>query len=278
LAADTITFKDGASVIACGGGSVAFNGTSATCTVTYATTTGSPHSITAVFGGDANYLTSTSSALIQTVNHALTTTAVTSSPNPSVPFRTVTYTATVSVTTPGSGTPLAADTMTFKDGASTVVCGGGSVAFNGTTATCTVTYANTTGSPHSITAVFGGDANYATSTSPAYIQTVNHASTTTAVTSSSNPIARRTTVTYTATVSVTAPGSGTPLAADTLTFKDGGSVIACGSGSVAFNGTTATCTTSYNNANGSPHSITAVFGGDANYLASTSPVYPQTVT
>jgi hypothetical protein len=68
------------------------------------------------------------------------------------------------------------------------------------------------------------------------------------------------------------------LAADTLTFKDGGSVIACGSGSVAFNGTTATCTTSYNNANGSPHSITAVFGGDANYLASTSPVYPQTVT
>ena len=275
--ADTVTFKDGASTITCGSGSVAFNGTTATCVVTYASPTGSPHSITAVFGGDANYGGSTSSALTQTVNAAATTTAVASSANPSVAGQAVTYTATVAVTAPGAGTPSASDTVTFKDGASTITCGTGSVAFNGTTATCVVTYASTAGSPHSITAVFGGDANYGGSTSSALSQTVNKAATTTSLTSTSNPSVVGQQVFYTATVAVTAPGAGTPSNADTVTFKDGASTITCGSGSTVFNGTLATCSATYNTTTGSPHSITAVFGGDANYATSTSSALSQTV-
>ena len=275
--ADTVTFKDGASTITCGSGSVAFNGTTATCVVTYASPTGSPHSITAVFGGDANYGGSTSSALTQTVNAAATTTAVASSANPSVAGQSVTYTATVAVTAPGAGTPSASDTVTFKDGASTITCGTGSVAFNGTTATCVVTYASTAGSPHSITAVFGGDANYGGSTSSALSQTVNKAATTTSLTSTSNPSVVGQQVFYTATVAVTAPGAGTPSNADTVTFKDGASTITCGTGSTVFNGTLATCSATYNTTTGSPHSITAVFGGDANYATSTSSALSQTV-
>ena len=275
--ADTVTFKDGASTITCGSGSVAFNGTTATCVVTYASTAGSPHSITAVFGGDANYGTSTSSALTQTVNAAATTTSVASNHNPSVAGQAVTYTATVAATAPGAGTPSNADTVTFKDGASTITCGSGSVAFNGTTATCVVTYASTAGSPHSITAVFGGDANYGGSTSSALSQTVNKAATTTSVTSTSNPSVVGQQVFYTATVAVTAPGAGTPSSSDTVTFKDGASTITCGSGSTVFNGTLATCSATYNTTTGSPHSITAVFGGDANYATSTSSALTQTV-
>ena len=274
---DTVTFKDGASTISCGSGSVAFNGTSATCVVTYNATTGSPHSITAVFGGDANYGGSTSSALTQTVNAASTTTAVASSANPSVVGQAVTYTATVAVTSPGSGTPSSSDTVTFKDGASTISCGSGSVAFNGTSATCVVTYNATTGSPHSITAVFGGDANYGGSTSSALTQTVNKAATSTSVTSTSNPSVVGQQVFYTATVAVTAPGSGTPPSSDTVTFKDGASTISCGSGSTSFNGTLATCSVTYASTIGSPHSITAVFGGDANYATSTSSALSQAV-
>jgi Bacterial Ig-like domain (group 3) len=272
---DTVTFKDGASTISCGTGSVAFNGTTATCVAT--PTTAGSHSITAVFNGDANFATSTSSALSQTVNAAATTTAVASSANPSVVGQAVTYTAMVAVTAPGAGTPSNSDTMTFKDGASTISCGTGSVAFNGTSATCVVTSNSTTGSPHSITAVFGGDANYAGSTSSTLTQTVNKAATTTAVASSANPSVVGQAVTYTATVAVSAPGAGTPANSDTVTFKDGASTISCGTGSVSFNGTSATCVVTYNSTTGSPHSITAVFGGDANYSTSTSSALSQSV-
>ena len=169
------------------------------------------HTITAKYLGDPNYSASpTSSSITQTVNAAATTTAVASSANPSVVGQAVTYTATVAVTAPGAGTPSASDTVTFKDGASTITCGTGSVAFNGTTATCVVTYASTAGSPHSITAVFGGDANYGGSTSSALSQTVNKAATTTSLTSTSNPSVVGQQVFYTATVAVTAPGAGTP--------------------------------------------------------------------
>ncbi len=273
---DTVTFKDGASTISCGTGSVSFNGTTATCVVTYGSVTGgSPHSITAVFGGDANYGGSTSSALSETVNKASTSTSVTSTSNPSVVGQQVFYTATVAVSSPGAGTPSSSDTVTFKDGASTITCGTGSTSFNGTIATCGVTYNSTTGSPHSITAVFGGDANYATSTSSALSQTVNKASTTTSVTSTSNPSTVGQQVTYAATVAVTSPGSGTPSSGDTVTFKDGANTISCGTGSVAFNGTTATCVATPTSAGS--HSVTAVYGGDANYATSTSSALSQTV-
>ena len=272
-AADTVTFKDGATTITCGAGSVAFNGTTATCTAVYTSTTPASHSITAVFGGDANYTGSTSAAITETVSAAPTTTVVTSSSNPSVVGQTVTYTATVSVNTPGSGTPSAADTVTFKDNGTTITCGTGSVAFNGTTATCTAKYTAT--GTHPITAVFSGDVNYATSTSTAITQTVNQAATTSAVTSSADPSTTGQSVTYTATIAVTAPGTGTPPATDTVTFKDNGTTITCGTGSVAFNGTTATCVVKYTVVG--THPITAVFGGDTNYAGSTSPADTQTV-
>ena len=269
----TVTFKDGAATITCEAGSAAFNGTTATCKATYATTTGSPHSITAVYNGDSNYTTSTSSALTQTINKAATTTALASSANPSVAGQQVTYTATVSVTAPGAGTPTG--TVTFKDGAATITCEAGSAAFNGTTATCKATYATTTGSPHSITAVYNGDSNYTTSTSSALTQTINKAATTTALASSANPSVAGQQVTYTATVSVTAPGAGTPTG--TVTFKDGAATITCEAGSAAFNGTTATCKATYATTTGSPHSITAVYNGDSNYTTSTSSALTQTI-
>jgi hypothetical protein len=90
-----------------------------------------------------------------------TTTAVISSVNPSVVGQSVTFTATVTGSSPTG-------TVQFKDGASDlgapVTLSGGSAALN--------TAALTQGT-HSITAVFSGDANNATSTSSAVVQTVN---------------------------------------------------------------------------------------------------------
>ena len=72
---------------------------------------------------------------------------------------------------------------------------------------------------------------------------------------------------------------GTPTG--TATFFDGATPITCDEGSTSIqplNGSgAATCTTSTLSVAGSPHSITATYNGDANYLGSTSNTVSQTV-
>ncbi len=109
----TVTFKDGAATI----GTSALSGGSATLT-TSALSVGS-HSITAVYAGDANFTASTAAALTQAVHKAATTSAVTSSKNPSKHGVSVTFTAKIKSST--SGTPTG--TVTFKNGAATLGTG-----------------------------------------------------------------------------------------------------------------------------------------------------------
>ena len=120
-----------------------------------------------MYSGDTNFATSTSAALTQTVNQASTGTTLASSPNPSVTGQSVTYTATVTVSSPGAGTPTG--TVAFKDGGTTIAaCSARAVAAG--KATCPT--APSTAGPHTITAVYSGDTNFATSTSAPLTQTV----------------------------------------------------------------------------------------------------------
>jgi hypothetical protein len=96
---------------------------------------------------------------------AATTTAVASSANPSTVGQPVTLTATVAANPSGAGTPTGS--VTFSDGS--VVFG--SAALNGS-GTAAVTTSFTTAGSHLITATYGGDANFADSTSAALTQTV----------------------------------------------------------------------------------------------------------
>ncbi len=93
------------------------------------------------------------------------TTTLGSSANPSTYGDSVTLTATVS----GSGgTPTG--TVTFKDGTATL----GTGTLNGSgQATFTTNKLSAVASPHSLTAVYGGDSNFNPSTSSAVSQTVN---------------------------------------------------------------------------------------------------------
>ena len=87
-----------------------------------------------------------------------------SSVNPSVAGQAVTFTATVSPVSPGSGTPTG--TATFMDGSTTL----GTAALGGGTASFT-TSALAVGT-HSIKVVYSGDANFKTSTSSVLSQVV----------------------------------------------------------------------------------------------------------
>ena len=166
------------------GSPVTVSGGSATSGPTSSLSVGN-RTITAAFTDtDNNYNNSTSGNFAQTVNQASTTTAVSSSLNPSVFGQSVTLTATVSVTAPGSGTGTApTGTVTFKDSGTTVGTGALAVVGGQFQATLTTT-ALTVGTHNQISAVYGGDTNFKTSTSANFIQTVNKASTSTAVTSS----------------------------------------------------------------------------------------------
>jgi hypothetical protein len=71
------------------------------------------HSLTATCGGDSNCAASTGGPITENVITAGTTTMHTSAPNPSSAGQPVTLTATVTVKSPGSGTPTG--TVSFFD-------------------------------------------------------------------------------------------------------------------------------------------------------------------
>lgn len=88
--------------------------------------------------------------------------------------------------------------------------------------------------------------------------------------SSASPSTVNQSVTLTATVTVQAPGSGTPTG--TVTFKDGSTTL--GTGTVG----SGTATISTSSLTVGTHSITAVYGGDSNSLGSTSAALTQNVS
>jgi hypothetical protein len=255
-----VTFFDGANSI--GTGTVGAGGVA---TLMTSALSAGGHTITAQYGGDTNYATSTSPAITQTVNAAAlaaTSTALTSLPNPSSAGASVTFTATVTSTTAGTIT----GTVTFFDGANSI--GMGTVGAGGV---ATLMSSTLTAGAHSITAQYGGDMNYASSTSAAVTQTVNaatKAATSTAVLSSLNPSTAGASVTFTATVNSTTAGTIT----GTVTFFDGGTSL--GMGAVS-GGALATFTTAALGLGA--HAITATYGGDANYASSAAPALTQTV-
>jgi hypothetical protein len=249
-----VTFKDGATNLA----TVPLNG-SGTATLTTSALSVGTHAMTVDYSGDANFAAGTGTlAGGQVVNSGSPGTTLSSSLNPSQFGQAVTFTATV---TGSGGTPTG--TVTFKDGATNL----GTVALNGS-GTATFTTSALSVGTHAMTADYSGDANFAAGTGTlAGGQVVNPAGSSTTLASSLNPSVFGQAVTFTATV--TASG-GTPTGA--VTFRDGAAVL----GTVTLNGAGVATFTTASLAVGS-HSITAAYGGDANFSASTSSALLQTV-
>jgi YVTN family beta-propeller protein len=189
---------------------------------------------------------------------AATSTLFASSLNPSRFGQIVTFTATV--TSAAAGTPTG--TVTFKDGATSL----GAVTLNASGQASLSTTALSVGT-HTITAVYGGSLNFATSTSGSLTQTVIRAPTNTTLASSSNPSASGQAVSFTATVS----GAG-GLPTGTVTFLDGNTTI--GSGTLNSSGQTTFSTSALTTGS---HNIKAAYGGDVNFAGSNSGNLKQTV-
>ncbi|AKV00567.1 Flagellar hook-length control protein FliK [Labilithrix luteola] len=251
----TVTFKDGDTIL----GTATIDATGATSFSTTALT-GGTHTITAVYGGDATHGTGTAS-VSQIVKAATTTTALTSSANPSVFGQPTKLSASVTSTVTGTRT----GNVTFMDG--TTVLGTTALDVSGV---ATLTSSTLVVGTHPLSAVYAGDSNFAMSTSSALSQTVDRAKTTTVLASSSNPSLVDASVTFTATVAAKAPGAGTRTG--TVAFKEGATTL--GTASLDVSGVATFATSALASGN---HAIAAEYVGDGHFEGSASNTLAQVV-
>jgi hypothetical protein len=184
-----------------------------------------------------------------------TATALSSSANSSVFGQQVSFTAIVNPSASFTFTP--SGTVTFSDGATTLGTAtliSGSAIFNA---------ASLSVGSHSITAAYGGDSNFAPSTSAVVTLVVNQSGSATSLSASPNPANFGQLVTLTATVTAVAPGAGTPTG--TVTFQDGTTTLATGALNSAGLASFSTSSLSAGN-----HSLTTSYSGDTNFTGSTT--------
>ena len=257
----TVTFTEGTTAL---GAPVALS--SGVAVLTLSSLLAGNHSITVAYAGDTSFAASANS-ILQVVTREASTVTLAQGSSPSVFGQSVTFTATISVTSPGSGSPTG--TVTFNDNGTPISGCPGPVGSN--LATCSTSMLSL--GTHSITAIYNGDTNFSFSpASPPVTQQVTQAATTVALATSGSPTVFGQSVTFTATISVTAPGSGST--SGTVTFNDNGTPISGCPGTVGSN--QATCSTS--SLSIGTHSITAIYSGDTNFAASpASPAVTQQV-
>ena len=218
------------------------------------------YTVSAAYSGDTSFNASSMAPFGITVvpaNQALNLRAVTADVTSG---GTATLNASITTLSAAAGGVPATGTITFSEGANVLGTGtltNGAVVFT--------TTAFVTAGPHTVTAVYSGDANYATATSAAVTVTVGGSTSTLTLAVSSTSVQVGTSVTLTA----TAPAGST----GTVFFYDGG--VSLGGANISV--TTATCAIAVTTFRAGTHSITASFSGNSTIAGSTSAATAITV-
>ena len=187
---------------------------------------------------------------------ALTTTTLAATSSQIFLGQNVTFTATVAPVL-GTGTPTG--TVTFKDGGTQI--GTGTLNSSGS---ATLSTSGLASGSHSITVVYSGDSNFASSISATVSVTVStpvKTATTTSLTASATQLTTGQSVTFTATI---APQSRSGVPTGSATFLDGQTQIGTSPLSAGISSFTSASLSA------GTHSITATYSGDATYAGSTS--------
>lgn len=271
----TVQFLDGTTAL----GTATLNG-SGVATYTGGYTAGVGHILTAVYAGDANFNTATSNAIdTSKITPTVTLTKTASSPTDG--------TVGLSAAVTSTSSTVATGTVAFMDGsikigsgtlsASGVATFSGSLAPNASASTsASVRQFVTATMTHTLTAVYGGDTKFNSATSNAVTADVTTTliTTTTALTSSSGytgPYGTSFTLNVVVTPSSYVASGASP--SGTVTISDASGVV--GTGTLS-NGSASIV---INTLSVGSHALTATYGGDTNYAASTSsPAVTITIT
>ena len=265
----TVTFADGTTTL----GGAFLSGGVASMTTSGLSVGG--HNLTVSYSGDGNF-NSSSGTLTETVNKAPTAASVGSSANPSVFGQAVTFSATICPLSPSSNpNQLPSGTVTFTADGSATPFDTETISATSAPAGCESATSTAVGSlsvaTHSISVSYLGDANFlASSGSLAGGQVVNKAPTVSTLISVPNPSFFGDGVTLTASVTVPSPGAGVPTGI--VTFTDGTTVV--GTSPLSPSGTATLITAGLQVGT---HALVATYGGDGNFLSSTSTSVSQLV-
>jgi hypothetical protein len=263
------------------------NATTASCSVSYKSSTAGTANITAKFLGDSVHKSSTSSTFAIEVKLPAdtTTTSVSCTPNPVSTGTTSQCTATV---TDSAGSPqgsLAGIEVAFSSNNpsgdftpanATCTLTGGAI-----TASCQVGYASPDAGTDKLTAEFIGDSVHKSSTSSAYSLEVKLPpdNTTTSVSCTPNPVLVNSASVCTATVNDPAGSPQGSLSGIEVAFSSShaGEFTATNHCNLGSGTSSATCQVSYKSSTPGNAEIAAEFKGNSTHKASTSPLYPLEV-
>jgi hypothetical protein len=256
----SVNFLDGTTVI--GAGTL----TAGIATFSTSSLAVATHMITAVYSGDLNYGSSTSTAATVIVNGVPTPTQCVLTAAPSSVVVGSSVALSVSITNSSNGYAVASGNVTFYDGSTSL----GVVALDVTGAATLNSTTLTVGS-HSISAKYAGDTTHSASVSSNITVTITPVpvNSTTIIGTSATMISLGNSVTFTATVS----SSGNGIATGTIDFYDDVNVI----GSVPLNISGVATLTTTALAIGS-HPISAGYEGDTTHNASNSSALTVVVT
>jgi hypothetical protein len=270
----SVTFSDSGGTLC---SAVALNAGSpdtATCDVTYPQA--GMDTVTASYAGTADFAASSGSVGV-TSGLGATQTALQSSDNPASSGEAPTFTATVRAMAPASGTPDGTVTFSFSGsggGTAPGCTGGDTVNVVAGVATCTLSAGlEPKQSPITVGAQYSGSAAFSASAASPVTETVGMASTSVTVTSSANPVASSSAVSFKAKVAVAPPAGGTPGGTITWTITTStGKAVTCSTISTVVQATLkSTCTIAAGRLSStkSPYTVKAVYSGSTKFDGST---------
>ena len=263
----TVTFTvDGVAV----GTATVVPGTPSTAVFTIPSVSPGAHILLATYSGDSSYSSAVATAVSLNVTKSPTTTVLAPSTLTPTAGGTLQVTAAVTATTPGPTLPTG--TVSFALDGTAVATG---TVLAGSPSTANVTISIPSAGPHVLTATYSGDTYYGTSTSSPTTLTAAKGATVTTVTATPPALTAASAETLTATIAPFNAMTGTIYTiTGTVSFYDGGSTL-LGTATVTSDVATLSGITLADNVS---HSITAIYSGDANWLASSSVALPLTAT
>ncbi len=248
-----VDFYDGATLL----GSAALNATGAASLPARFSTIGA-HTLTAQYNGDNRFSSETSAPYTENILADSTSTAVTVTPNPATAFAAITFTAAVTATHGGIPTgSVDFYANAIRLGSATLLSGQAHVSVS-----------NLAVGTYTVTAAYTGSTSMTASTSAPVTLVVVEAPTQTAVTSSANPSVIAASLSLTATVRATntIPTGTVQFYDDAAPLGDPIPLDAQGRGTYVTRALAI-----------GTHPITAIYSGSINLLASTSPVFNQSI-
>jgi hypothetical protein len=258
-ATGTVFFYDNSTVAL---GSATISTTTHTAGLAVATLTAGTHSITATYAGSTTLSASTSAALPIIITQNTPTLSLTSQQaNATAVNVAMSTTLVLSPVNSAAANPAPTAPIQYLDGTTVLGSVPLSYTLNYHTYSSSFTTTALKPGPHTLTASFAGDVNYAAATSG--VQTVNIGLTTTTLTSSTTNVGTGIPFTLTANIAALIPNT-TPIGG-TVQFFDGATSL----GTATVTNGVATLTTATLTGVGT-HSLKAVYSGDANYYTSTS--------